>query len=339
MPCKCQDVKHEKSAPSGTVPSKLMAPLPKNFLPVFIRNQYRTTIELPTKEMYPHVDGKCAIITGSNTGLGFESARQLLSLGLSHLVMAVRSLESGEAGAVQLRILAPSARIDVWLLDMEDYDSIQAFVAKCKTTLTRIDMAILNAGMCPLNFSTVPATGHERTIQVNFLSTSLLTILLLPVLRVKSTGDFTPRLTIINSVTAHLCKFPNRKQRPLLSSFDNTATTPWDPQERYGVSKLLGQLFIVKLAERVDPNDVIVNMVDPGLTKGTGLARDAKGLLGVAVKLFNAAAGRPVERGAATYVDAVLAQGTGSHGGFLMNCKVSPYVIPILGILRLADPF
>ncbi|KAK5998040.1 hypothetical protein PT974_00410 [Cladobotryum mycophilum] len=65
-------------------------------------------------------------------------------------------------------------------------------------------------------------------------------------------------------------------------------------------------------------------MVDPGLTKGTSLSRDAKGLTGLAAKAFFGAAGRHVERGAATYVDAVLGHRKESHGCFLMNCKISP---------------
>lgn len=52
------------------VPSKDMAPLPQNFGPVFFQNQFRTKIELPTKEKYPNVKGESAIVTGSNTGLG-----------------------------------------------------------------------------------------------------------------------------------------------------------------------------------------------------------------------------------------------------------------------------
>jgi NAD(P)-dependent dehydrogenase (short-subunit alcohol dehydrogenase family) len=112
-----------------------------------------------------------------------------------------------------------------------------------------------------------------------------------------------------------------------LPSFDDTAVTPWSARERYGVSKLLCQLFVVKLAENVNPEDVIINMVDPGLTKGTDLSRDATGGTAVAAKIFLSTAGRPVDRGAATYVDAVLGQGKESHGCFLMNCKIAPYVI------------
>ncbi|TVY81758.1 Short-chain dehydrogenase/reductase tropG [Lachnellula suecica] len=306
------------------VTSKDMAPLSENFWrDVFWNNQFKVKIELPTLSKFGSLNGKVAIITGANSGLGFESAKQLLTLGLSHLVLAVRSNLKGKAAASQLSMANPTATIEVWLLDMESYDSIQAFVQKCKTELSSIDYTILNAGLSPLNFSTSLSTGHETTIQVNHISTVLLTILLLPVLKAKSIKGYPARLTVINSVTAHLAKFPNRNQRPLLPSFDDTKITPWDPQERYGVSKLLCQLFLVELAQHISADDVIINMVDPGLTKGTGLARDAKGVMRVAVKIFNMAA-RPVDRGAATYVDALLGHGKESHGCFLMNTDISP---------------
>lgn len=65
-------------------------------------------------------------------------------------------------------------------------------------------------------------------------------------------------------------------------------------------------------------------MVDPGLTKGTGLARDVNGLLAIVVKIFHAIAARPVDRGAATYADALLGHGKESHGCFLMNKQIAP---------------
>jgi NAD(P)-dependent dehydrogenase (short-subunit alcohol dehydrogenase family) len=306
------------------VASKDMPPLPKNFGKIFWNNQFKVKIELPTPSKFPSLKGKVAIITGSNTGLGFESAKQLLTLGLSHLIVAVRSTKKGKDAASQLTLANPSATIDVWPLDMESYDSIQTFVHKCKTELPRIDYTILNSGLAPANFSTTQSTGHETTIQVNHISTILLTILLLPILKAKSTRDNPARLTVVNSLTAHLCKFPNRDQRPLLPSFDDTTITPWDSNDRYGVSKLLGQLFLVKLAEHIKPEDVVINMVDPGLTKGTGLFRDAKGILLVAMQAFLAIAGRPVDRGSATYVDALLGHGMESHGCFLMNTEISP---------------
>ncbi|OBT63568.1 hypothetical protein VE03_07045 [Pseudogymnoascus sp. 23342-1-I1] len=306
------------------VASKDMPPLSDGIGKIFWNNQFKIKIELPTPSKYPSLKGKVAIITGSNTGLGFESAKQLLTLGLSHLIVAVRSTGKGKDAASKLTLFNPSATISVWPLDMESYASVRAFVRKCDTELSRIDYTILNSGISPLPFSTTQSTGHETTIQVNHISTSLLAILLLPILKAKSTRDNPARLTVVNSLTAHLCKFPNRSQRPLLPSFDDTKITPWDSQERYGVSKLLAQLFLVKLAEHIKPEDVVINMVDPGLTKGTGLARDAKGVMYIAARAFFGIAGRPVDRGAATYVDALLGHGKESHGCFLMNTEISP---------------
>lgn len=306
------------------VASKDMAPLPKNFGKVFWNNQFKVKIELPTLSKFPSLKGKVAIVTGANSGLGLEAARQLLNLGLSHLVVAVRSIEKGKDAASKLKTANPAATIDVWALNMESYDSIQAFVRKCDTELSRIDYTVLNAGIAPMTFDTTRSTGHEEAIQVNHISTTLLTILLLPILKAKSTRDNPARLTVVNSVTAHTCEFQNRNQRPLLPSFDDVKITPWDAGERYKVSKLLCQLFLVELTEHVKPDDVIINMVDPGLTKSTALSRDAKGAIGIAAKAFFTIAGRPVDRGAATYVDALLGHGKEAHGCFLMNCDIAP---------------
>ena len=273
-------------------------------------------------ERFGSLAGKAAIVTGANQGLGFEAARQLLTLGLSHLVLAVRSLDKGEAAAAKLAEANSSAKIDVWALDMGSYDSIQAFVRKCNTELSRIDFTVLNAGVAPVNFKIVGSTGHETAVQVNHLSTTLLMILLLPVLRAKSTRQDPARMTVVNSVTAHLCKFPNHAQRPLLNSFDDPKS--WDAQERYGVSKLLAQLVLVKLTEHVRSEDIIINMVDPGLTKGTSLSRDASGIVLLLSKAFFGIAGRTVDRGAATYVDALLGHGKETHGCFLMNTEIAP---------------
>lgn len=305
-------------------PSKNLDQFPKSFGKVFWNNQFRTTIELPTRQRYGGLESKIAIVTGASTGLGFESAKQLLALGLSRIVLGVRSLAKGKAAAMELAKVSAEATIDVWELEMESYESVRAFAKRCDKELSRLDFVVLNAGLGPLEFAKSPSTGHERTIQVNHLSTALLSILLLPVLKEKSGSDEPGVLTIVNSATAHLCKFPNRDRRPLLPSFDDTAITPWDRQDRYGVSKLLSQLFTVELSERVSRENVVINMVDPGLTKGTGLARDAQGLMAIAVKLFFGIAGRPVDRGAATYIDALLGHGRDSHGCFLMNTKIAP---------------
>jgi NAD(P)-dependent dehydrogenase (short-subunit alcohol dehydrogenase family) len=291
---------------------------------VFWTNQFRTTIEMPDPKTYPDLHGKSAIVTGGNSGLGFEASRQLLSLGLSRLVIAVRTIEKGNMAATKLKKQNPTAQIDVWHLDMESYSSIQSFVRQCSEDLPNIDYTILNAGVSPISFHKSKLTGHEVAVQVNHISTALMILLLLPILRATATDGNPARLTIVNSVTAHFCKFPNRNLEPLLTSFDDAELVPWDPQERYGVSKLLSQAFVTKLCDGVDSDRVVINMVDPGLTKGTALSRDAHGMLRLASRVFFGVAGRPVGRGAATYLHALLIADRESHGCFLMNNRIAP---------------
>lgn len=301
--------------------SKDLAPL-GNFGPIFFNNQFRVKIEILQRSKV--LEGKVAIITGANSGLGFAASKQLLNLGLSRLILAVRSRPKGEEAASQLKRQYPNAAIDVWHLDMELYDSIVGFASKCDTTLPRLDMVILNAGVSQVNFTASKSTGHETTVQVNHLGTSLLAVLLLPVLKRKSDGKNPGRITVVNSIMAHLSKFTNRNERPLFSALDDPSK--WDGADRYGISKLLNQLFLVKLTDQVSPDNVIINMVDPGLTKDTDLFRSAKGVTGFLGKALTGLAGRPVESGAATYVHAVLTRGKESHGCFLMNAEIAPYV-------------
>jgi NAD(P)-dependent dehydrogenase (short-subunit alcohol dehydrogenase family) len=302
--------------------SKDIGPLEGNFFPkYFIKNQFRTPTVYPPKDL--DLTSQVAIVTGSNTGLGYEASRQLLSYKLSHLVMAVRTVQKGETAADQLRKDFPQATIEVWMLDMNSYESIQSFADRVKSDLPRLDMAILNAGLGKQTFGTVPATGHEESVQVNYLSTSLLAILLLPILKTRSPSGKPGRLTLINSATAYMTKFQNRDAKQLLASFDDPKQ--WDGNDRYGSSKLLGQMFTYKLLEYVSADDVIINLADPGLVKGTGLGGKGGILISVARSIFSLA-GRTVEAGATAYVDAVAVKGKESHGCFLMSWEIAPSV-------------
>ncbi|KAM3467300.1 hypothetical protein NHJ6243_000331 [Beauveria neobassiana] len=96
-----------------------------------------------------------------------------LSLGLSKLLIGAHNEEKGKTA------IADPATIESWPLDLASYDSVVAF-AKRVESLERVDY-ILNAGMCATTFRINESTGHEETIQVNYLSSALLAALLLPV--------------------------------------------------------------------------------------------------------------------------------------------------------------
>ena len=299
--------------------SKDMQALCIPFFPnIFFKNQFQT------KPVWPptgtNLTGKCALVTGGNQGLGLEASDQLLSLKLSRLIIAVRSLAKGEAAAKGLRVKYPKAAIDVFELDMCSYDSIQAFVARVGQ-LKQLDIAILNAGVRKLKFETVASTGHEETYQVNYLSTVLLCILLLPVLKQKcATGP--GRITIIGSGLSFASKWSNRTAVPLLPSFDDPSK--FDASDRYNVSKLLLSMFLWKLTDLVSADDVVVNLVDPGFVTGTNLTHDLPIVINQLFKTFRYIAARPLDVGGSTYVDAAVVKGKESHGSYIMSWKINP---------------
>jgi NAD(P)-dependent dehydrogenase (short-subunit alcohol dehydrogenase family) len=145
--------------------SKSLPPRTESFFPtIFYKTQFcERQAGLPPGL---NLASKVALVTGSNAGLGFESARQLLGLHLSHLILAVRSIDKGEAAAKKLRDQYPRAKIEVWKLDMCSYASIQEFAKRVETELTRLDIALLNAGLVKPSFTLVKETGHEETMQV-----------------------------------------------------------------------------------------------------------------------------------------------------------------------------
>lgn len=262
------------------------------------------------------------IVTGSNVGLGLEACRQLLALGLSHLVLAVRDENKGKAAKEDLARGAPDAKIEIWKLDMSVYESVTSFAQKCNS-LARLDFIILNAGVFRLKHEINENTGHDEVIQVNYLSTALLTILLLPVLLAKKANAAKPsRLVIVSSETAAWCKFKEQNSSQILSAFDDPKG--YDMQERYYTSKLLQELFLKQLVKQVPSLVAVVNAVNPGFCYGSSLHRDAGGIVGVVFTGLKRFIGRSIAIGARTLVDAAVVQGPESHGQYLGDCVVKP---------------
>lgn len=228
----------------------------------------------------------------------------------------------------------PGAVVEVWEVEMGDYDSVVGFAGRVGMEFgntegegdekKRLDVVILNAGMAGSEFVRNEKTGHCQVVQVNYLGTFLLAILLLPVLRDRK-GKMPGRLTVVGSGGVFAAKLPNRGKRPFLGSFDDLAVQPWDATERYFASKVLGMLLFVRLWEYLPAaEEVVVNMVDPGFCKGTELHREVTGIVGGVMSAAKALTGRSLEDGAWTYVDAAVVKGKESHGCFVMDWEIKP---------------
>lgn len=290
-----------------------------------IRRQLVKPMDLP-KDL--GLEGHVAVVTGANGGLGFEASRHFIRMGLSHLIMGVRSKARGDEAATKLRKEFPSSKVSVWTLDMESYESCRGFAEQC-AGLPRIDMVILNAGLMKTPFATVSGTGHEATMQVNYFSTALLSILILPVLRAKKKNKNdgkarkSPVLTIVGSDIMWSTKVGT--VGPILKQFDEPnefAQPRW-----YGVSKTLLALFIWRLSETVGSDEVVVNLVNPGMTGGTNFFTRESLLVRTAVGLIQLLLARKPDVAVTTYVDAVAARGEESHGAILSEWTVKPLVL------------
>ncbi|KAI1350306.1 NAD(P)-binding protein [Xylaria sp. FL0043] len=275
-----------------------------------------------------NVEGKTAIITGSNTGLGFEAARQLVDLGISRLILAVRSETKGQIAKRQLLVgKNPDKQVvEVWPLDLSSYESVTSFVGHVKT-LDRLDIFINNAGLTKLNFELNKNTGHEETIQVNYLSHVLLVILLLPILKEKNSPEHPGRMVMVNSEVASWPKFKEQDSVPLLAALDQKSN--FQNQDRYFTSKLLCQLFLFELVKRIPPTVAVINAPNPGLCISS-LSREANGTFGgFAFDMIKKLIGRSTSLGARTLTDAAVRHGAESHGQYLEDCKIQP-LAPIL---------
>ncbi|KAK7555067.1 retinol dehydrogenase 12 [Phyllosticta citricarpa] len=267
------------------------------------------------------------IVTGSNTGLGYEAAKHLIRLNAALVIVAVRTKSKGDA-AVQSLVestgCAPE-RLQVWELDLSNFDSIKKFSARVRT-LERLDAVIQNAGILTYNWSV--AEGNESHITVNVFGAVLLGLEVLPKLRESAAKHrVRGRLSFVGSDLQYVASFNEKKESENI--FDALALEDKaNMNDRYRTSKLL-LLFAVRALAKASPlsekSNVIINCMTPGACMSDIFRDDVhwlqKKVIYGAMSMF----ARATEVGARTLVQAISpALGTEYHGAFVMDCKVAP---------------
>ncbi|KAL3471594.1 hypothetical protein BJX99DRAFT_266587 [Aspergillus californicus] len=265
------------------------------------------SLEQPPKN-WPDLSGQTGIVTGSYTTLGYECAERLLSNNLSHLIITACDWKQGRERVSKLSCRFPDAYIEVWLLHMLSYESVEQFARKCDS-LDQIDFVIITADIVCTDFTINPSTQHETTFQVNYLTTILLTMLLLPILKLKHGPKRPGRITLVCSSLALAAKFPDRKANALLAALDDPQ--PWTSPERYAATKLLLLMFLIKLKDHVDPREVVLNIADPDFHQ-----EDPFDDLRPCVVLNTRAE---------TVVHAAIAQPACTHGSWVSHWGVRPF--------------
>ncbi len=186
----------------------------------------------------PDQTGKVAIITGANSGLGFETTRGLVRKNAT-VVMACRDLKKGDAALEKIRREFPDAKVELMQLDLADLDSVRQFADNFKQRYSRLDLLVNNAGIMAIPFRETKQ-GFEMQFGTNHLGHFALTGLLLP-LMLETPGQ--PRV-VTTSSGLHMIGD--------LNFADLNWSKGYTPQKAYGRSKLSNLLFAYELQHRLD---------------------------------------------------------------------------------------
>ncbi|KFO24195.1 retinol dehydrogenase 12 [Fukomys damarensis] len=261
----------------------------------------RTNVQLP---------GKVVVITGANTGIGKETARELARRG-ARVYIACRDVLKGESAASEIRADTKNSQVLVRKLDLSDTKSIRAFAEGFLAEEKKLHILINNAGVMLCSFSKT-ADGFETHIGVNHLGHFLLTYLLLEQLKESAPS----RVVNLSSVVHHAGK---------IRFHDLQGEKYYCRAFAYFHSKLANVLFTRELAKRLQGTGVTTYAVHPGIVSSE-LTRHSF-LLCLLWRLFSLFV-KSTRAGAQTSLHCALAEGLEPLSGkYFSDCKrtwVSP---------------
>ncbi|KAK7336969.1 hypothetical protein VNO77_17523 [Canavalia gladiata] len=256
-----------------------------------------------------------AIITGGASGIGLETAR-VLALRKTHVIIAVRNMESAKKAKQHIQEENQSARVDIMKLDLCSMDSVRSFVDKFIALNLPLNILINNAGVmfCPFKLS---EDGIEMQFATNHLGHFLLTNLLLDKMKqtAKATG-IEGRIINLSSI-AH-----NYTYRKGIRFKKINELKGYGNKKAYGQSKLANILHANELSRRLQEEgvNITVNSVHPGVIM-TPLMRHSSYLMHL-LKIFTFYIWKNVPQGAATTCYVALHPSVkGVTGKYFVDCN------------------
>jgi len=207
-----------------------------------------------TKDI-PDQSGRLAIVTGANTGLGYETSLELAGAG-AEVVVAARNQAKGEEAVRRILAAHPNAAVRLELLDLASLADVAAFSARIAARHQHIALLINNAGVMALPKRGETVDGFEQQFGVNYLGHFALTAHLLPLLRAAPA----PRVVNLSSGVHHMGAI----------HFDDLEwTRRYNPFAAYSQSKLAMLMFAFELERHSQAGGwgVMSNAAHPGYAR------------------------------------------------------------------------
>jgi len=226
-----------------------------------------------TAQQIPQLTGKTALITGANSGIGYQAALELARHG-AHVLLAVRNPAKGQEALIRLLREAPGSSAEVVELDVASLQSILSFSKTFAATARPLDILINNAGVMALPTRELTADGFERQFGTNHLGHFALTGLLIPQLLAAPE----PRVVTVSSLAHRNGKIDFNNLQ------SENSYVPWDA---YNASKLANLLFALELARKAVGGKLSSLACHPGVST-TSIFQYSKGFdpKRIAVKLL-----------------------------------------------------
>ena len=289
-----------------------------------------------TTDDMPRLDGKTVVVTGANSGLGYEGTRAFAEKGAT-VVMACRSVDRGERAAAAVRSATDGGHgrdldLDVRECDLASLDSVRSFAEGVAADYEAVDVLCNNAGVMAIPRSETE-DGFETQFGVNHLGHFALTGRLFPLITAAEGVDGAARV-VTQSSGAH--------EMGTMDFADLNWEQSYGKWKAYGRSKLANLLFAYELQRRLDSTDgnatagdVSVRSVacHPGYADTNLQLRTAREsgnpLMKVGMRVANAALGQDPDLGALPMLYAATADVDGGayvEPGGLMNMRGHPTV-------------
>jgi NAD(P)-dependent dehydrogenase (short-subunit alcohol dehydrogenase family) len=201
----------------------------------------------------PSQTGRVAVVTGANSGIGWNTALELARAG-AEVILAARDERKGQDAVLRIRQQLPQTKVRFEQLDLASLASVRAFVARVARE-PKIDLLVNNAGVMSIPRRETTVDGFEKQFGTNYLGPFALTLLLLPAL-LRSRD---PRITVVSSSAANMG--PKKINFPDLQ-WEQT----YDPWRAYCQSKLADLMFMVELSRRAKQEGMrlMVDAAHPG---------------------------------------------------------------------------